>query len=177
MGRPALLSCLRQLIGDVMAEKKKQGNTVSVVWNLAKPIAEGLELSLWDVRFLKEGAVWYLRIFIDKPSGVTIEDCEAMSRAIDEPLDRLDPIEQNYCLEVSSPGIERELIRDEHFEAFLGAPVMVKLIRPNENGIREFKGTLVAHDKENVTVMLEGDEKVIIQKKNTVYIKLDDFLL
>ncbi len=160
-----------------MAEKKKQGNTVSLVWELAEPIAEELGLSLWDVRFLKEGAVWYLRIFIDKPEGVTIDDCEAMSRAIDEPLDRLDPIEQNYCLEVSSPGIERELVRDEHFEAFLGAPVMVKLIRPNENGIREFKGTLLSHDKENITIMLEGDKKITIQKKNAVYIKLDDFLL
>lgn len=65
-----------------MAEKK-QGNTVSVVWDLAKPIAEKLGLNLWDVRFQKEGAVWYLRIFIDKPSGVTIDDCEAMSRATD----------------------------------------------------------------------------------------------
>lgn len=160
-----------------MAEKKKQGNTVSLVWELAEPIAEELGLSLWDVRFLKEGAVWYLRIFIDKPEGVTIDDCEAMSRAIDEPLDRLDPIEQNYCLEVSSPGIERELVRDEHFEAFLSAPVMVKLIRPGENGIRELKGTLLSHDKENVTIMLEGDGPVTIRKKDTVYIKLDDFLL
>lgn len=159
-----------------MAEKK-QGNTVSVVWDLAKPIAEKLGLNLWDVRFQKEGAVWYLRIFIDKPSGVTIEDCEAMSRAIDEPLDKLDPIEQNYCLEVSSPGIERDLIRDEHFEEFLGAPIMVKLIRPNENGVRELKGTLIAHDKDSVTLMLDGNEKTTIQKKNTVYIKLDDFLI
>lgn len=159
-----------------MAEKK-QKNTVSVVWDLAKPIAENLGLSLWDVRFQKEGAVWYLRIFIDKPSGITIDDCEAMSRAIDEPLDKLDPIEQNYCLEVSSPGIERELIRYEHFEAFLGAPIMMKLIRPNENGIREFKGTLIAHDKESVIVMLDGNEKMTIQKKDTAYIKLDDFLI
>lgn len=154
---------------------KKQGNTVQLVENLAKPIAEKLGLKLWDVRFVKEGAEWYLRIFIDKDSGVTIDDCEAMSRAIDAPLDELDPIEQNYCLEVSSPGIERELLREEHFEAFLGANVMIKLIRPDKNGNREFKGTLIAHDKESVTVALPDGERLVINKKDTVYIKLDDF--
>lgn len=157
-----------------MAEKK-QGSTVSAVWELAKPFAKELGLSIWDVRFQKEGAEWYLRIIIDKPGGVTIDDCEALSRAIDEPLDRLDPIEQNYCLEVSSPGIERELIRDEHFEEFLGAPIMVKLIRPGENGQRELKGTLKAHDKDSVSITLKDGSEKAIQKKDTVYIKLDDF--
>lgn len=157
-----------------MAKSKKE-NTVEVVTELVKPIVEQLSLTLWDVRFVKEGASWYLRIFIDKESGVTIEDCEAVSRAVDKPLDDLDPIEQNYCLEVSSPGIERELLKDEHFDAFLGAPVMVRTIRPDENGERDFKGTLVAHDRENVTVALENGEQTVIKKKGTVYIKLDDF--
>ncbi len=160
-----------------MAEKKnKKGNTVELVTGLVKPIAEEMGLSLWDVRFLKEGAEWYLRIFIDKDSGVTIEDCENLTRAVDQPLDELDPIEQNYILEVSSPGIERELIKPEHFDAFLGAEVMIKLIRPDDSGNRELSGTLVAHDKDTVTVVCEGDQKVI-NKKDTVYIKLDDFEL
>ena len=154
---------------------KKHSNTVEAVTDLVQPIVEGLGLSLWDVRFVKEGASCYLRIFIDKPDGVTIEDCEAVTRAIDKPLDDLDPIEQNYCLEVSSPGIERELVKDEHFDAFLAAPVMVKLIRPNENGERELKGTLISHEKETVTVSLENGEQVTFKKKDTVYIKLDDF--
>lgn len=155
--------------------KKKQGNTVESVTELVKPIVENMGLTLWDVRFVKEGAGWYLRIFIDKDSGVTIEDCEAVTRAVDKPLDDLDPIEQNYCLEVSSPGIERELTKDEHFDAFLGAPVMVKTIRPDETGEREFKGTLTAHTKDNITLALENGEQKVINKKDTVYIKLDDF--
>ena len=87
-----------------MAEKK---NTVAIVRDIAKPIADSLGLVLWDVRFQKEGANWYLRIFIDKEGGIEIDDCVNMSHAIEEPLDRLDPIEQSYNLQVSSPGIER----------------------------------------------------------------------
>lgn len=159
-----------------MGEKKKT-NTVEAVTELVKPIIEQMGLILWDVRFVKEGAGWYLRIFIDKDSGVTIEDCENVTRAVDKPLDDLDPIEQNYCLEVSSPGIERELVKYEHFESFLGVPVMVKLHKPNEKNIREFKGTLVAHDKETITVSAQDGEQYVINKKDTVYIKLDDFNL
>ncbi len=157
--------------------KHKQGSTVEVVTEIVEPIIEKMGLSLWDVRFVKEGAMWYLRIFIDKNSGVTIDDCENVSRAIDEPLDRADPIEQNYCLEVSSPGIERELVKPEHFDAFLGAPIMIKTIRPLENGVRELKGTLVAHDKETVTIVLNDGVQKTLNKKETVYVKLDDFEL
>ena len=157
--------------------QKKKTNTVEAVTELVRPIVEEMGLILRDVRFVKEGAVWYLRIFIDKDSGVTIEDCEHVTRAVDKPLDDLDPIEQNYCLEVSSPGIERELVKYEHFESFLGAPVMVKLHKPNEKDMREFKGTLIAHDKDTVTVSAEDGGQYVINKKDTVYIKLDDFNL
>lgn len=157
--------------------KHKQGSTVEIVTEIVRPIVEELGLSLWDVRFVKEGAMWYLRIFIDKDSGVAIEDCENVTRAIDEPLDHADPIEQNYCLEVSSPGIERELVKPEHFDAFLGAPVMIKTIRPLKDGVRELKGTLVAHDKETVTVVLDDGVQKTLNKKETVYVKLDDFEL
>lgn len=155
--------------------KTKGNNTVAEVTSLVQPIVESMGLELWDVRYVKEGAGWYLRIFIDKEEGVTIDDCEAVTRAIDEPLDQLDPIESSYCLEVSSPGIERELVLERHFDKFLGAPVMVKMIRPMENGVREFKGTLVGHDKENVSIVLENGAEAVIKKKDTVYIKLDDF--
>ena len=116
------------------------------------------------------------RIFIDKDSGITVDDCENVTRAVDKPLDDLDPIEQNYILEVSSPGIERELLKPAHFDAFLGAKVMLRLIRPDSSGQRDIKGTLTAHDKDTVTVMTDGVESVI-NKKDTVYIKLDDFEL
>ena len=82
---------------------------MELVRALAEPIAARLGYSLWDVRFVKEGAEWYLRIFIDKPEGIGIDDCVAMSRAVNDPLDELDPIEQAYCLEVCSPGMNREL--------------------------------------------------------------------
>lgn len=86
-----------------MAAKGKGGNTVAAVWEIAAPIAEQLGLSIWDIRFQKEGVSWYLRIYIDKEGGVGITDCENFSRAVDGPLDDADPIEQSYYLEVSSP--------------------------------------------------------------------------
>lgn len=158
-----------------MAKKKQGGNTVAEVTRLVRPIVEEMGLTLWDVRYVKEGATWYLRIFIDKDEGVTIDDCEAVTRAVDAPLDELDPIENAYCLEVSSPGIERELIEESHFESFLGAPVMIRLIRPDESGKRDLKGTLVSHTKDSVEISMENGDVRAINKKDTVYIKLDDF--
>lgn len=154
---------------------KKESNTVANVRKLATPIAEQLNLDLWDIRFLKEGTQWYLRIFIDKEDGITIEDCEAFSRAIDPVLDEENFIEQSYCLEVSSPGLERELTRDEHFEKFIGSDVMVKLIRPIENIGRELDGVLTANDKDTFELADADDNRITINKKDTVWVKLDDF--
>ena len=159
--------------GVSMAGKK--GNTVAGIWQLAEPIAKELQLDLWDVRFLKEGAEWYLRIFIDKPNGVTIEDCEAMSRAIDKPLDDLNTIEQSYCLEVCSPGLERELVRPEHFEKFEGWPVKIRLIRPLESGEKEIGGVLLAYSDGTIRLQTEDEKEISVLKKDTVYVKLDDF--
>lgn len=154
-----------------MSYKKKSGNTVEKVWELADPIAQKLGLQIWDIRFLKEGANWFLRIFIDKDSGVGIEDCENMSRAINTPLDELDPISQSYCLEVCSPGMERELVRKEHFKAFLGSPVKIKLIRPLEDGNREVIGIL--KDFKDNTVILETDNgEISLAKKDTSWVRL-----
>lgn len=157
-----------------MASKKKGGSTVNTVWQLAQPIAESLGLELWDVRFEKEGADWFLRIFIDKDGGVSIDDCVEMSHAVDKPLDEADPIEQSYCLEVSSPGVERDLKRDEHFEKCLGEKIMVKLIRPVD-GQREFKGILESYDSGNFELLTEEGTKLMINKKEASYVKLDDF--
>lgn len=157
-----------------MASKGKGGNTVNAVWEIAEPIANGLGYELWDVRFEKEGANWYLRIFIDKEDGISINDCVDMSHAIDKPLDEADPIEQSYCLEVCSPGLERELKRDAHFEKSIGKKIMVKLIRPVD-GQREFKGTLESYDNGNFELLVEDGTKLMINKKETSYVKLDDF--
>lgn len=156
--------------------KSKGGVTVSKVRQLCEPIINELGLSLWDVRYVKEGAGWFLRIYIDKDGGVDINDCEAVSRAVNEPLDELDPIENAYCLEVCSPGIERELIRDEHFKQFIGADIMVKMRVPIDGIGKEFKGVLKSYDDGTVTIRDHSDEnEVTVSKKDAVWIKLDDF--
>ena len=156
--------------------KSKGGVTVSKVWELCEPIVKDFGLSLWDVRYEKEGADWYLRIFIDKEGGVDITDCEKVSRAINTPLDELDPIENAYCLEVCSPGIERELVRDEHFMQFIGADIMVKMRRPIEGIGKDFCGVLKGYDDGMVTIAdHSGENEVTINKKDAAWIKLDDF--
>ncbi len=152
----------------------KGGNTVRIVREIVEPLANELGLSIWDVCFLKEGADWYLRIFIDKEGGVSIDDCVDLTHAINGPLDEADPIEQAYFLEVSSPGVERNLVKDEHFEAFIGADIKVKLIRPLD-GKREFSGVLECYADGNVTIIPEGEEPFTFNKKEASWIKLDDF--
>ena len=161
-----------------MAGKKRSGNTVEIVRKLAEPIAAELGLTIWDVQFLKEGANWFLRIFIDRPEGIGIEDCENMSRAINGPWDDLDPIEQSYCLEVCSPGINRELTRPEHFKALLGEPVAVKLIRPLEDGRRDVAGILEGFEDSVIALRQEDGEELRVPKKDTSSVRLieDDFV-
>lgn len=156
-----------------MSEKKK--NTVDTVWDIAEPLAESLGLILWDVRFQKEGAEWYLRIFIDKEDEpVSIDDCVNMSHAIDGPLDIEDPIQQSYSLQVSSPGVERELIRDFHFERFIGEKIMIKFIRAVD-GKREYSGILKDYDRGEVTVEFSDGGGLTFNKKEASWVKLDDF--
>lgn len=155
-----------------MAEKKKQ-NTAALVREAVEPVASGLGLRLWDVRFEKEGPDWFLRIFIDKDGGVDIDDCEAMSRACDPVIDELDPSERSYYLEVSSPGLGRPLRTDEHLNAYVGQRVAVKLIRPDEEGERGFRGELQSFDADAYIVLTENGTKRLL-KKNTAYIKASD---
>ena len=172
VGRPTLLLVFRRCMH--LAGKKHGGNTVAAVTSIAKPIAEKLGLILWDVKFVKEGASWYLRIFIDKPGGVTLDDCEAMSRAVNDPLDEADPINQAYFLEVSSPGIERELSRPEHFEAMKGRDVSVNLFRPTEDGVKEVIAELVGLDGDSIVLSdLDGTE-FEINRKDVVSVRLYD---
>ena len=149
-------------------------NTASAVWDIAEPIAESLGLIVWDVKFLKEGSRWYLRITIDKEGGVSIDDCVAMHRAIDGPLDEADPIEQSYNLQVQSPGIERELSRDFHFAAYLGERVQIRLIKAFE-GKRDYKGILTSYDGDALTIEVDDETELCVYKKETSWIKADDF--
>ncbi len=151
-----------------------KGNTVAKVAEIVAPYAEELGLDIWDIRFIKEGTDWYLRIFIDKDSGVSIDDCVDLTHAITKPLDDADPISQSYLLEVSSPGVERELITDSHFEKYIGAAVMMRLIRPIDK-VRDFSGTLKTYANGLITVELADGEELTVNKKETSYVKLDDF--
>ncbi len=154
-----------------MAEKKP--STVQIVTDLVSPFAEALGLSLWDVRYEKEGAEWYLRIFIDKPGGVSIDDCEALSRAIDAPLDERDPIPGSYTLEVSSPGVERALTRPEYFPPYVGRRVRVRTIRALEEvGQREFEGVLTGASDGRVRVRTDDGREVDFERRQAAFIRL-----
>lgn len=134
-----------------------------------KPIAErvaelvrepvgSLGLRLWDVKYVKEGASWYLRVYIDKDGTVDINDCTEVSHLLDPLLDEADMINSAYYFEVCSPGLERELTRAEHFAATVGMKVKVILIRPRD-GVREFTGTLTGYDGA-VHIVTDGGEAV-----------------
>ena len=157
-----------------MAGKRKESGVAGAVRRLAEPYAQRLGLSLWDVRYEKEGGARYLRIFIDRPGGVGIDDCEAMSRAVSGPLDELDPIRESYCLEVSSPGLCRELRRDEHFRAFLGSRVCAMLIRPRPGGTKRLVGTLSGYDGGSVTITDESGKPSVLPLRDAAWVRLVD---
>ena len=123
----------------------------ALVEKLARPIVESMGLMLWDVEFVKEGATQILRVYIDRPEGISTEDCEAVSRALDPLLDEADPIENAYVLEVSSAGLERPLKRPSDFERFMGSLVEVRLYAPRA-GARVFTGHLTGYDNGTVTL-------------------------
>ena len=121
----------------------------------AEPVVLENGCTLWDVEYVREGGEWFLRLYIDKVGGVNINDCEAISRAVDPILDREDPIEGSYRFEVCSAGLERPLKRPSDFEAFLGADILVKTYRPVD-GAREFPCVLRGYDNGDVTVDYAG---------------------
>ncbi len=128
------------------------------VFGLVKETVENTGVTLWDVRFVKEGASHYLRIFIDKPDGVDINDCTNVSHAVDPIIDAADPIDVSYFLEVCSPGLERELTRPEHFTLMLGKAVNVKTFKAID-GKKQFSGVLKAYDG-SITLEADGMETV-----------------
>ena len=155
--------------------KKSSGAVAANVRALAEPIAHALGYDLWDVEYVKEGADYYLRIEIDRPEGITIDDCEKMHRAIDPVLDEADPIEDAYHLEVSSCGVERELKTDAHINACIGWRVEVRLYAAWDGakswigelrGLDETGAVLVACDPDG-TVRAFPKEK--IASVRTVY--------
>lgn len=139
------------------------------VWSYIQPKVEELGLRIYDVEYVKEGMNWYLRVFIDKDDGVSIEDCENVSRAIDPLLDELNPIKTAYSLEVSSPGIERVLRRDEHFKKYIGSKVEVSLFKPINN-VKKIECVLKDISDDGITVNYE-DNDIKIDRKNISLVK------
>ncbi len=134
-------------------------SVTETVKELAEPIADSLGCWVWDVEFVKEGTRKILRITIDSEEGIDIDACEKMHRAIDPVLDEVDPISEPYYLEVSSPGLERELKTPEHIEACEGWDVEVKLYAPID-GLKLFRGVLLSSENENeIKIDIAGNEK------------------
>ena len=137
---------------------------------LLAPIADKNGVEIYDVEYVKEGSDWYLRAYIDKPEGVTINDCETVSRALSDALDVEDFIEDAYILEVSSPGRGRTLKKDRHLEKSLGEEVEIRTYKPIDKQ-KEFSGVLKAYDAETVTIEEDGKERVF-NRKETALIRL-----
>ncbi len=147
--------------------------TVLKVRELCEPLCDEFGLFLWDVRYEKEGATWYLRVFIDKDGGIDMDDCESLHRPLDALLDEKDPIPGSYVFEVSSPGLGRELKRPEHFEVCIGDEIRLRFIRPR-NGEKEIVRTLTGYQRSEITVADgEGNEE-IIPLSECASVKLND---
>ena len=137
---------------------------------LVQPTAEANGVSIYDVEYVKEGSDYYLRVYIDRPEGVNIRDCENVSRSLSDELDREEFIPDAYILEVSSPGLGRTLKKDKHLQASIGQDVEIKLFKPIDK-CREFSGVLDGFDAEQVTVR-NGDTVMTLKRADIAVIRL-----
>ena len=136
-----------------------------------QPVVDEHGFELVDVEYVKEGSNWYLRAYIDKEGGIAVDDCEVVSREADPILDADDCIEESYILEVSSPGLGRPLKKDKDFARSIGEEVEVRLFRAVE-GCKEYTGLLNAYDKTTVTLMLEDEKTLVLERSNIALIRL-----
>ena len=143
---------------------KKFGGTEQKVYDLIKPITDELGYYLWDVCYEKEGAMWYLRVFIDQDEGITIADCERANAPISDILDEKDPIAQSYMLEVGSAGLERELVKEEHFEVCQGDTVMYA------ESI-DFSSCSFYNSKQISLSMIQGKRRLTVGNENKITCK------
>ena len=141
-----------------------------IVEQFAKPIVEAHGCTLWDVEYVREGSERFLRLYLDKEGGVDINDCEAVSRAVDPILDEKDPIQGSYHFEVCSAGLERALKRPSDFARFMGSAITVKLYRPR-NGLKEIPGILRGYEDGKVTVEA-GKETITFEKSEVALVRL-----
>jgi len=142
------------------------------VFTLIKDTVESKGVTLWDVKFVKEGASFYLRVIIDKTEGINIDDCTEVHHAIDPILDEADPIDKSYYLEVCSPGLERDLTRQEHFNAFVGEKIKIRLYKALDD-VKEFKGVLKEYDGDKI-VLTADDSDLEFNQSMVASAKSDD---
>ncbi len=138
---------------------------------ILQPIVDANGFELVDVEYVKEGGNWYLRAYIDKPGGITVDDCELVSRAANDLLDEQDFVEESYIFEVSSPGLGRPLKKEKDFQRSVGKEVEIRTFRPIEKQ-KEFIGILRDFDKESVTIELEDEKTKQIARADIALIRL-----
>lgn len=135
------------------------------------PLLEENHFELYDVEYVKEGGNWYLRAYIDKEGGITVDDCELVSRALSDMLDKNDFIPDAYILEVSSPGLGRQLKKDKHFAKSIGEQVEVKLFKAI-NKIKDFEGILVGFDEEKIIIETEDGAQMELNRQDIAMVRL-----
>lgn len=138
---------------------------------LLLPIMKEYQFELVDVEYVKEGGTWYLRAYIDKPGGITVDDCETVSRKLSDLLDEKDFIDDTYILEVSSPGLGRPLKKDKDFARSIGEEVEIRTFRAIEHE-KEFTGILLSYDKEKLVLELEDKEQMEFARDNIALVRL-----
>ena len=138
---------------------------------LLEPVIRENGFELVDVEYVKEAGTWYLRAYIDKPGGITIGDCEKVSRALSDLLDAEDFIEEAYVLEVSSPGLGRPLKKEKDFARSIGRDVEVKLFRAVDRQ-KSFEGTLKAYDRTTITITLPEEKDMVLDRENIALVRL-----
>jgi len=141
--------------------------TEQIAFELSSKVAESFECYIYDVEYVKEGTLKYLRIYADKDGGISIDDCEKISRELSTLLDAKDPIKENYILEVSSPGIERKLTKKEHFEKYIGKIIDINLFK-QINGTKQISGTLKCFVDDCITLETENGTVEINQKDASI---------
>ncbi len=144
--------------------------TEAKVIELTEPIAKEGGSFVYDVEFVKEGGLYYLRIYVDREGGIDLDECERISRAVSDKLDEADPISQNYYLEVSSPGIERKLKTKEHFDMYIGEKIDIGLYKAID-GSKLFEATLLGFEDGALKLEKNG-EKIEIPLKETTSVRL-----
>lgn len=138
---------------------------------LIQPLIDANNFELVDVEFVKEGSDWYLRVYIDKDGGITVDDCELISRAFNEILDREDYISEQYIFEVSSPGLMRPLKKEKDYKRSVGKLIDIKLYKPLDK-CKEFTGVLDYYDKDTVTIKMDDDTQKTFDRSNLAMIRL-----